>query len=96
MRGSRTSCLEVDDAPPPAAASPAPAPPESSGSYRASGADSRAAPAGCGTSLREVRLEPETRNSRGADGAACPIGAQAPSTVDGGGAFGGPDSFTSL
>ena len=29
------------------------------------GADSRAAPAGCGTSLREVRLEPETRNSRG-------------------------------
>ena len=25
-----------------------------------------------------------------------PIGAQAPSTVDGGGAFGGPDSFTSL
>ena len=32
---------------------------------RRPGADSRAAPAGCGTSLREVRLEPETRNSRG-------------------------------
>ena len=62
----------------------------------ASGADSRAAPAGCGTSLREVRLEPETRNSRGRTARPAPIGAQAPSTVDGGGAFGGPDSFTSL
>ena len=60
------------------------------------GADSRAAPAGCGTSLREVRLEPETRNSRGRTARPAPIGAQAPSTVDGGGAFGGPDSFTSL
>ena len=35
------------------------------GPRRRPGADSRAAPAGCGTSLREVRLEPETRNSRG-------------------------------
>ena len=35
-----------------------------------------AAPAGCGTSLREVRLEPETRNSRGRDGAAAPGSAE--------------------
>ena len=66
------------------------------GFRRNPGADSRAAPAGCGTSLREVRLEPETRNSRGRTARPAPIGAQAPSTVDGGGAFGGPDSFTSL
>ena len=38
-----------------------------------SGADSRAAPAGCGTSLREVRLEPETRNSRGRTARLAPI-----------------------
>ena len=73
-------------------------------SYRAPGADSRAAPAGCrtqvgprrssnaarapaasatrrpfrstcGTSLREARLERETRNSPGADGASATAGA---------------------
>ena len=37
------------------------------------GADSRAAPAGCGTSLREVRLEPETLNSRGRTARPAPI-----------------------
>ena len=41
------------------------------------GADSRAAPAGCGTSLREVRLEPETRNSRGRTARPPPAGSSA-------------------
>ena len=51
--------------------------PTSAGGPRAAtarpGADSRAAPAGCGTSLREVRLEPETRNSRGRTARLAPI-----------------------
>ena len=64
--------LEVDDAPPPAAASPAPAPPESSGSYRASGGRLQGCPrrvwhfiAGSPSGAGDAELA-------GADGAACP------------------------
>ena len=74
-----------------------PAPSESSGQLRCGrGRTPGLPPQGVALHLREVRLEPETRNSRGRTARPAPIGAQAPSTVDGGGAFGGPDSFTSL